>query len=308
MIVARAASEIPSGLAWPVATMGNFDGVHLGHRHLLGRVAEVAGQHGGTTVAITFRPHPVEVVAPDRAPVLISGYDEKLALLEAAGVDMAVELPFDRARSVQTAEQFIEEVFVEALAVRHVVAGPDSRFGQDRRGDVAMLAAAGEAAGFTVETVTALQIAGASVSSSRIRGLIADSGDVAAAAQLLGRPFSLTGTVVDGDKRGRTIGFPTANLELTSHLRPCNGVYAARAHFGDQVADAVVNIGVRPTFGVLGTTVEAHLLDFAGDLYGQTLTLSFVGRVRAEQRFDGVDALVAQITADVVRGRAMLQA
>ena len=304
MKVVRSPCEFPADLPSPVATLGNFDGVHRGHAHLIAQLHAAARQRAGTSVVITFRPHPIRVIRPEFAPPLICTYDEKLELLAALNVDICLELAFDRALSQKSAHQFANDILVDAMGVAHFVAGPDSRFGRGRQGDAAVLAAMGA---FSVESVSPLTWAGAAVSSSRIRTSLAEAGDVAGVRELLGRPVRLTGPVVRGDQRGRTIGFPTAHLQVAQELIPKNGVYAARVFLDDgQTFDAVVNIGVRPTFGVLGRTIEAHVLDFTGDLYGRTVALDLVDRVRDEQKFDGIEALIAQIQADVVHGRELL--
>ncbi len=300
MQLIRSIETIPDGLPFPVVTLGNFDGVHLGHRHLIERLMAVAREHDGTAVAITFRPHPLAILHPDRMGPLICTYDEKVELLEAAGIDVLVELPFDRDFSELDAISFARKIVVDALGTRWFVAGPDSRFGRDRAGDAALLARLGERTGFRVESVAPFEIDGAPISSSRIRAVVSQHGDVEGAARLLGRPVRLSGVVVQGDQRGRTIGFPTANLATECELIPRHGVYAARAYVGAAGREerAVVNIGVRPTFGLTGLAIEAHLLDFEGDLYGAPFALELVAHIRDEQKFSGIDALVAQIGND----------
>lgn len=312
MLVISTIEPSPGPLSHPVVTIGNFDGVHRGHLRLVDRLRLVAARAKGVSVVITFRPHPVRVLRPDRAPPLITSYERKLTLLEAAGVDVVWQLPFDRDFSEWPARRFIDELLVRGLGVRHVVCGPDCRFGKDRRGDAALLAEVGKSAGFSVQSVSPLVLDGRVVSSSRIRRLVTDEGDVGTAAELLGRPASLRGIVARGEQRGRTIGFPTANLRPEPGLIPRIGVYAARARLGPsleqpaEVFDAVVNIGVKPTFGTSSLTIEAHLFDFDRDVYGAQLELSFVSRIRGERRFDGVDALVAQIHRDAAVAREQL--
>lgn len=307
MRVARSISDVPEGLPYPVVTLGNFDGVHRGHEHLLARVQAVAAANAGTSVVVTFRPHPVVVLRPDRSFRLICSYDRKLELLEAVGIDLVLEVPFDRSIAQWPAERFVDELLVGGLGLRWFVAGPDSRFGKGRAGDAELLQAVGPGLGFGVESIAPLQLDGHPASSSRIRQLAA-AGDVAAAAVVLGRPLSLSGQVVEGDRRGRTIGFPTANLAPSSGLVPRHGVYAAWAVLQGETQrrPAVINVGTRPTFDGKALSVEAHLLDFEGDLYGKRLTLKLVDRIRDELRFDGVDALVAQIHADVESARRQL--
>lgn len=308
MKIVRAIDDVPATISFPVVTIGNFDGVHLGHRRLIEQMKEVARTEGGTSVVVTFRPHPGAVLHPEKAAPMICTWEERHELLEATGLDLLLELPFDRAFSELSAERFVEVILVDGLRTRWFVAGPDSRFGNDRAGDAELLSRIGERAGFGVESVTPLLVGGERVSSSRIRRLVAEEGDVATAGALLGRPPRLRGEVVSGDRRGRTLGFPTANLRPSSELIPRRGVYATRAHLPDGRAfDSVTNIGIRPTFGEPGLRIEAHLLDFDGDLYGSAMALDLVERIRDEQKFDGAGALVRQIEADVERGRELLR-
>ena len=307
MTLARDLSSFPRGLTAPVVAFGNFDGVHLGHRAMLERLISEARRRGGASVAMTFRPHPVKILHPERAPSLICTYDEKLRLIEASGVDVVLEVPFDRDFSEWSAERFVEDLLVGLIGASHILLGPDSHFGKGRRGDAALLASHGQRLGFTVEALAPVVERGGIVSSSRIRHLVADEGDVAEAAHLLGRRVTLVGDVVKGHQRGRLLGFPTANLRPVTELMPRTGVYAAEARVSDGGCwPAVVNIGYKPTFGAEGLTVEAHLLDFDGDLYGDRVTLELASRVRSERRFDGVDALVAQIGEDVADARRLL--
>ncbi len=286
--------------------VGVFDGVHRGHQAVLAGLARRAAELGGlVTTVLTFDRHPLEVIAPDRAPRLLTTPQRRAELLAAAGVERLAVLTFDERVRGMTPEDFAADVLVGALGASLVTVGADFRFGKDRSGDVTELKELGLGLGYYVEEVDLLGD-GAPVSSTRIRAAVA-VGDVAAAAAQLGRPFELAGEVVEGDRRGATIGFPTANLALAENLLlPARGVYAAWAAVGADAHQAVVNVGVRPTFGGERETVEAHLLDFAGDLYGQVLRLRFVARLRDERRFDGVDELAAQIGRDVAAGRAAL--
>jgi riboflavin kinase/FMN adenylyltransferase len=309
MKIVRSLDDIPRGLPFPVVTLGNFDGVHRGHHHLIGRLLEVAREHSGTAIGMTFRPHPLAILHPDKMGPLICTYDEKAELLARTGLDVLIELPFDRDFSELPAEQFVKDLVIDRLGTRWFVAGPDGRFGRDRVGDAKLLARFGADHGFEVESVSPLADGGTAISSSRIRRLVAEAGDVEQAERLLGRPVRITGVVVQGDQRGRTIGFPTANLAPESELIPAHGVYAAIALVGPEKTPrpAVVNIGVRPTFGTLGLAIEAHLLDFTGDLYGAPFALDLVARIRPEQKFAGVDALVTQIRRDAQEAARILQ-
>jgi riboflavin kinase/FMN adenylyltransferase len=305
MRVIRDIADVPSDLNAPVVTIGNFDGVHCGHRQLLDKVHEAARQHRGSTVVITFRPHPVVVTRPDLGLRLLTSYDQKLALLEASGIDLVAELIFDDELRAWSAERFIQDWLVDGLRVRHVVAGPDSRFGKGREGNAQLLSEWGNRLGFTVESVPPVLLDGAPVSSSRIRKVLQEAGDVVSAANLLGRPVQVRGLVVEGERRGRDIGFPTANLDLGEVLVPRNGVYAAYASLQGHRYSAVVNIGVKPTFGTHARAVEAHLLDYQGNCYGEEIALDFVKRLRDECRFSSVDELVVQIKTDVQTARGL---
>jgi len=271
--------------------VGEFDGVHIGHREVI---------RGADTV-LTFEPHPRAVVAPASAPKLLTTLEIKADLVAALGVRELVVIPFDGTFAAQTPEAFIERELVERLGARSVSVGEDFRFGHRARGDAALLQAQ---SAFETRVSRMVELDGSVVSSTHIRGLIG-AGEVEAAARFLGAPFQMRGTVVHGDKRGRTLGFPTANLVPDPRLVvPDHGVYACRARVDGVERLAAVNVGVRPTFQTgRGLLVEAYLLDYEGDLYGQTLVLEFVGRLRGEQRFDTVEALIEQMDRDVVETR-----
>lgn len=286
--------------------IGNFDGVHRGHRHLIDRVNAAAASFGGESVALTFDPHPTRVLAPDRAAPLVVGLDRKLELLAGTGVHAAVVQRFDLSFASQSPEEFAERV-VLGLRAREVFVGEDFHFGRNREGNGAVLTALGEALGFRAHVVKPLEEDGVPVSSSRVRKALAE-GDLAAAKALLGRDYDLDGLVITGHKRGRTLGFPTANLATECEALPRDGVYAVRVTtLGGAVVDhpAVMNLGSRPTFRA-GRSLEAHLLGTDVDLYGRTLRVTFVARLRDELRFDGVESLKAQIAADVAAARAAL--
>lgn len=298
-----------------VVTIGVFDGVHRGHRAIIDRAVGDAEARGVRSVAVTFDPHPTAVVRPDAVPPLLQPVEDRVIGLAAAGVDLVVVLPFTRELSQLDPAAFVERVLAGALQSHEVVVGTNFRFGQRAVGDVATLAELGSDHGFTTQAVALLELDGDPISSTQVRQHIED-GDVEWAAAALGRPWSHAGEVVRGDGRGRTIGIPTANVVAPDEvLRPGGGVYVARASAADttQTAwDAVVNVGTRPTFDGLTTTVEAHLLDVSEraqdlDLYGRQLRLAFLARLRDEQRFDGPDALVAQIHDDIAAARSRLQ-
>lgn len=289
----------------PVVAIGNFDGVHDGHRAVLRRLFELAGQQGAPSCVLTFDPAPTAVLAPQRHQPRILTLEDRVRLLGEEGVEAIVVEPFTREFASQSARWFAEELLAKRLHARGVVVGYNFRFGHERQGDVAALRSLlPDVPVVEVEPETA---GGLPVSSSRVRRLIA-SGAVEDAAVLLRRPHFVRGAVVTGDKRGRTIGFPTANVESRVELLPGFGVYAVRVRIDDSDTSiaGVTNIGVRPTFGGTAPRIEVHLLDYQGDLYGHTLRVDFVARIRGEQRFDGVDALVAQIRLDVARARELL--
>ncbi len=297
-------------------TIGAYDGVHLGHRALLGELRARAEADGLTTVVVTFDRHPATVVRPESAPSQLCDLAQKLELLETAGVDRTVVVPFDHDRANETAEDFVAEVLVGGLGAKLVVVGEDFHFGHGRKGNVALLEEIGSTAGFEVDGVS-LQAdlprsgeTGEPISSTRIRSLVA-AGQVEAAGALLGRPHQVRGPVVDGDHRGATeLGFPTANIAVPDGIcLPATGIYAGWYERPDGSRwEAAVSVGHRPTFyGNDGDLlVEAFLLDFAGDLYGEEARLSFVAHLRDERAFDSVEALIDQMGRDVAETRARL--
>jgi riboflavin kinase/FMN adenylyltransferase len=297
---------LPLGWRSPAVTVGNFDGVHRGHQALVAAVVARAREAGGLAVALTFDPHPANVLRPGQAPAALSTLAQKEEILVSLGVDRVAVLPFDASAATLSPEAFARDVLAGTLGARHVVVGESFRFGQRRAGDAPLLRALGDSLGFGVTAVPPVEEGGRPVSSSRVREALA-SGDVRAAAALLGRPYFVDATVVHGDGRGRTIGVPTANLQRENEVLPARGVYAAQCRVGTGAPrPAVVNVGRRPTFGSGRVTVEAHILDFEGDLYGARVRLEFQERLRDERRFDGVEALVAQVRDDVRRARALL--
>jgi riboflavin kinase / FMN adenylyltransferase len=276
--------------------VGEFDGVHVGHRAVI----------DGADTVLTFEPHPRAVVAPDSAPALLTTLAIKADLVAGLGVDELVVIPFDGGFASQSAQEFIDHVLVEQLGAQRVSVGENFRFGHRAKGDAALLAAQ---SAFATRIVDLVEIDGEIVSSTHIRGLVA-VGEVDIAARFLGAPFRMRGEVAHGDKRGRTLGFPTANLVPQPGLVvPGHGIYACRARVGGKEYLAATNVGVRPTFTTgRGLLVEAYLLDFEGDIYGQELELEFVERLRGEKRFDSVEALVEQMHLDVAEARRIIAA
>jgi riboflavin kinase/FMN adenylyltransferase len=299
----------PDGAA---VTVGAYDGVHLGHRHVLGQLRALASGRDLETVVVTFDPHPASVVRPESAPTTITDLEQKLELLADCGVDRTLVIPFDRARSEESAEDFVETVLVGALAARLVVVGSDFHFGHDRKGDVDLLRRMGSEAGFDPVSVGLVgSSAGPAISSTRIRRLIAE-GDVAGAAALLGRAHQVRGTVKHGAGRGaRLLGFPTANVGVGRQIAvPAPGVYAGRFSWrGSTDHPAAISVGQPPTFEATGDgspLVEANLLDFEGNLYGEPARVSFEAWIRPQRAFDDLDALVVQMREDVAEAERVL--
>ena len=300
--------------AWELATdrsvvaIGVFDGVHRGHQAVLQELDGLAARVGSPDslrAVLTFDPHPLAVVAPDRVPRLLGTIGQRLTRLELAGADVVGVLPFSQIRSMEP-EDFVQAVLVDALGAAAVAVGQDFRFGRDRRGDVDALVAAGSQNGFVVDAIPLLAEDNTRLSSTHIRSLIS-AGNVEEAAELLGRSYTIEGPVVRGDGRGRTIGVPTANINYEpSVVLPKTGVYAGMVTVDGVERRAVTNVGQRPTFDGRSTTVEAHLIDWDGDLYGRVVEVGLAHRLRDELKFDGVEALVAQIAEDVEAARAVL--
>lgn len=314
MIIVKKTADLAASLRGSAIALGNFDGMHLGHHGLLDRLRTKAKSLNAPVGVLTFEPHPRSVFRPEGETFRLTPPSAKQRLLAACGLDFVWEQRFDRAFSQQTAAAFIDELLVGALAVRHVTVGEDFHFGHDRAGDVTFLRAAGEHHGFSVDAVVPITAPdGTLYSASRIRALL-QAGDVKGASALLGRPWEIEAKVSEGDKRGRELGFPTANLDLGEHLRPALGVYAVLVGVPTTQADGqtwrwhkgVANIGRRPT--VNGTTVrlEAHLFAFSGDLYNKSLRVALIDFLRAEQKFSGLPALKQQIAHDAERARACL--
>ena len=304
-----ACPDLPGG---SVITIGAFDGVHLGHQALLRLVREKAAERGLPTALVTFDRHPAQVVRPGSAPKLLTNLDQKLELLEATGlVDHAVVLTFDQARRRESAEDFVNEVLIGCLHARLVVVGADFHFGNARRGNVALLERMGRDLGFDVVGLDLVSSPGAvTYSSTLVRQRLA-AGDVRGAAEILGRVHEVRGTVVEGDRRGRELGFPTANVAVPEETcLPAAGIYAGTFTGADGVRrPAALSLGRRPTFYTdqAYLLLEAFLLDFSGDLYGQPASVGFVERIRSEERFDSVDALVAAMQRDVDAVRRALE-
>jgi len=304
MRVLRSLSQVPREPAGRALALGTFDGVHLGHREVIGSALGRARERGLVAAVVTFDPHPLEVLRPDRPPRLLTTIDRKIELVSALGIDELVAIPFTAELSRQTAEEFCDQVLVATLGARSVSVGANFHFGHHAAGDADLLRSRPQ---FDTDVIELVAHDGESISSSRIRALV-DAGDVAAAARLLGAPYALAGTVKQGDRRGRELGMPTANLDVPEQqLLPAPGIYAATAACESLEDDlpAAVSIGVRPTFGGGELLVEAHLIGFEGDLYGRRLRLEFLERLRDEERFESAEDLVEQMRKDVAQAQAV---
>lgn len=287
-----------------VLTIGNFDGVHLGHHALIQKNLQTAQSLGLDSLIYTFEPHPRRVLQPEKHPPRIMSLEDKLHWLEEAGISQVVVESFDRTFSEHPAAWFAQEIIARRLQTKSIVVGHDFRFGRGREGTAEGLRSFLPKT--PVEGLAAVRLGEAIVSSSKIRENVA-SGEVKTASRMLGRPYYVRGTVVPGAARGRNLGFPTANLDLQSELVPGRGVYAVRVHLGDSLHDAVANLGVRPTFGRNQFCMEVHLLDLNSNLYEASLRVDFIQRIRPERKFDSKDQLIQQISADVQKAREVLQ-
>lgn len=298
----------PGSLPSPVVAIGNFDGVHRGHQQIIRMVTEKARSLDGTSVVMTFDPHPLSILRPAGRPPLIMPMSEKISALSTLGLQVLLIVPFTREFANVTAEQFVEELLARKLGAKAVYVGANFHFGKGGVGDFELLKSEGERGGMEVERVPVVLHDNQPVSSTRIRENI-ERGAVDRAAAMLGREYTIRGLVVHGRGRGTGLGFSTANLSTDNELIPCEGVYATRAEVAGQTYSSVTNIGDRPTFGEREWVIEAHLLDYAGpDLYGRTMRLAFGSYLREERRFDSPNALAAQIRRDVAEAREWLGA
>lgn len=305
MIVYRSLDQIPAPLRNPVVTIGNFDGVHLGHREIFRTLKRTASEIGGVSVVITFDPHPLKVVVSSRSLALINTIEEKITLIEASGIDYLVIIPFDAAFAAVTAPEFVERILVDTLGLKKLIVGYDYAFGKNREGNIPLLRRLGQQFAYSVDVLPPISSEGAIYSSSLIRQLIGD-GEVATVVHYLGRNYSLAGTVVHGQHRGKSLGFPTANIRTDKELIPADGVYAVKVKIDEQLYDAACNIGANPTFALDSRSIEVFVFDFAGDLYGREIRIYFFERLRGEQRFASPELLAAAIADDVARCRTLL--
>lgn len=301
-------SAVPAAFRDGIVALGNFDGFHLGHQAVVGRAIGRARAEARPALVATFDPHPVRYFRPDTPPFRLTTLDQRERLFAAAGADAMIVFRFDAALANLSAAAFVSDRLVDRIGVAAVVTGQDFTFGKGRDGDVDVLARLGGVHGFDVETVAPVTTADGPVSSSRIRSALI-GGDPIAAARLLTRPFAVEGVVQHGDKRGRQIGYPTANLALGSYLRPAYGIYAVRARLADgRILDGAANLGIRPSFDPPVELLEPYFFDFDGDLYGRTIEVALIDYLRPEARFASLAALTEQMDGDCARARMLLSA
>jgi len=297
---------IPEALRGAVIALGNFDGFHLGHQAVVGRAVQRGAHERRPVIVATFDPHPVRHFRPDTPPFRLTSLDQRERMFAAAGADAMLVFRFDAELAATSAEDFVAGLLARRLGASGVVTGDDFTFGKGRGGNAAVLSDLGATQGISAETVAPVLLDGEPVSSSRIRDALT-AGDPGTATHLLTRPFAIEGIVIHGDKRGRDLGWPTANVELGSYQRPAYGIYAVRVRLDDGSEHAgVASLGIRPTFDPPTELLEAVLFDFDGDLYGRTIEIALHHYLRPEVKFDGLDALKAQMDADAARARDLL--
>lgn len=291
----------------PVLTIGNFDGVHLGHQTLFDRVKHRAQSLNGESVVMTFHPHPLEVLSPGNGPVFITEHARKLRLIESCGIDIAIVVPFSQEFAQMSAQQFVKHILVDKIGVKALVVGYDYRFGCGREGNIDFLKDLGKKFDFDVEAVTGIKMDGKVVSSTAIRQFIKE-GQLKEANSLLGRPYEISGTVVKGrDRGGRVLGFPTANIRISSQAPPKTGVYVVRVDIDGKIYGGAANLGYNPTFGDTELSLEVHIFNFSEDLYGKQIAVQFVDRLRDEKRFSGPEELAVQIQKDIEKAKQVLE-
>lgn len=306
MQIIRHIGEHSLEISGSVVTLGNFDGIHVGHQALIGGAVEDAQRFGVPSVVLTFEPHPLKVLAPERAPQLLLAHKDKLQLLQSLGVDIVAVQQFDRDFAALSADEFVRGLLVGRLKVKKLWVGKDLRFGQGRKGSVDHLLRWSTALGFEVAVVEPIVVDGSRVSSSSIRQLVG-AGRVDEVKTMLGRYHFVSGKVTEGHHRGRDLGFPTANLALRTEVLPLDGIYATLFHMEEKALPSVTSIGLNPTFGAGPRTVESYIMNFCDEIYGAAVRLSFVKRIREERKFASVSELVEQIQDDVRRAEAILQ-
>ena len=307
MKVIRSLDKIPGEFRDAFVTIGNFDGVHLGHVPILKKLIEEAHRKGGRAVVITFDPHPKKILRPDIRPFyLLTSVEEKIKLFEDIGIDGLILIPFDLNFSKMTAESFVCDILWDKLHIRKIFVGHDYSFGKSKTGNKIFLAEFGKKLGFEVDIIDAVKLDQETISSTRLRHLILE-GDVKTAARLLGRPYNISGIVVPGKKRGSILGIPTANIKPDKELIPAQGVYAVIVHLEEECYKGVLNIGFNPTFSDNDLSVEVFLFDFSGDIYGKKVDVLFIERIRDEVKFENPEQLVKQIRKDIDEARTILK-
>jgi riboflavin kinase/FMN adenylyltransferase len=305
MKIIRGIKNYTEKLPRPVLTLGNFDGVHLGHQSIFRKLVERAKEINGTSMAFTFEPHPLKVLAPERSPRLLNTFHAKMRLFERAGIEVVVCANFTRSFADQNPEDFGRDVLHELIGVKEVYIGYDYAFGKGREGSIDSLKRMGEAWGFVVGVIEPVRVDGMVVSSSAVRDLLS-KGRVGEAARLLGRPYAIEGEVVHGAHRGHTLGFPTANLKTSNEMIPVFGVYAVLVRVAGRTMKGVASIGIRPTFDSGPVSIEVYLFEFHDDLYGKEMEVLFIKHLRGEEKFADAEALVRQIRKDVLDAQEVL--
>lgn len=306
MNIIRDITAIPHGLVRSVVTIGNFDGVHLGHQELLNRVIKLSKEIAGTSVVVTFEPHPVQVLRPEKAPKRLTSLQEKIDIFQSLGIDAVVCLNFTKEFAELTAEDFIEEIIYEKLDAKVIFVGDNYKFGKDRAGDIELLKNRGEIFNFVVYVMEQVEENGRRISSSRIREHLS-KGEVDEATGLLGRFYSIEGVVTPGHHRGMGLGYPTANIYTVDETLPMNGIYAVSVLHGADTLKGACYIGKQPTFAGDKIAVEVHLFDFTGVLYHEHLKVQFVKLIRGEKKFDNSESLIRQIKDDVEKAKEILK-
>jgi len=306
MILYRSIDEISEPLRNPVVTIGNFDGVHLGHREIFRRLKAAARQLDGVSVVVTFNPHPLHVIDPSSRLTLINTLDEKITLIEASGIDYLIVVPFTHEFASITAENFVKNILVGFIGMKKIIIGYDYAFGRGRTGNSRMLETLGKELLFEVEELRPINTGDTVYSSSLIRRMIKE-GNVADVVRFLGRHFSLAGSVVHGAHRGKELGFPTANISTEKELIPADGVYAVKVKIEGRLYDAACNIGSNPTFGTAPVSIEVFILDFNMELYDSEIRVYFIARIRDEKKFNSADDLKKAISNDVAKCRSILE-
>ena len=306
MKIVRGTKNISGPFPYPVVTLGNFDGVHVGHQILFRKAAEIAFEKGGTSIAFTFEPHPLKIIAPEKVPPLLTHFHKKMKLIEACNIDSVICANFTRQFADQQPREFSKNILSEKIGVKEMVVGFDYAFGRGREGTIPYLKKMGEEFGFIVHVVEPFQLDGLTVSSSHVREII-ESGNMESARKFLGRYYSIVGPVVAGYKTGQAIGFPTANIDTSKVQIPGTGVYAVRMIYQNESYDAVANIGFNPTFHRDRLSVEVHIFDFNQVIYGKEIEVVFIARIRSEVEFKSKEELVVQINKDIKKAKTLLE-